>query len=129
MSHKGPGLHFPEVTGHWDTQPRPRASPKPPYLAVKPSGEAEQARTGLAAGAGEGAPAGAAPGPDAVGAAAQGPLVAGGGGGRPEEGAPQSGAGGGQRKWLRSPGGEPPPAPLPGGACGLPSKESRQKPT
>ena len=96
MSHKGPGLHFPEVTGHWDTQPRPRASPKPPYLAVKPSGEAEQARTGLAAGAGEGAPAGAAPGPDAVGAAAQGPLVAGGGGGRPEEGAPQSGAGGGR---------------------------------
>ena len=92
MSRKGPVLHFPEVTGRWDTQPRPRASPKPPYLAVKPSGEAEQARTGLAAGEGEGAPAGAAPGPDAVGAAAQGPLVAGGGGGRPEEGAPQSGA-------------------------------------
>ena len=37
--------------------------------------------------------------------------------------------GGGQRKWLRGPGGEPPPAPLPGGACGLPSKESQQKPT
>ena len=67
MSRKGPVLHFPEVTGRWDTQPRPRASPKPPYLAVKPSGEAEQARTGLAAGEG----------------------------GRPEEGAPQSGAGGG----------------------------------
>lgn len=61
-------------------------------LAVEPSGEAVRARTGWAAGAEVGAPAGAALDPDAVGAAVQGPLVAGGGGGKPVVGAPQSGA-------------------------------------
>ena len=35
---------------------------------------------------------------------------------------------GGQRKWLRGPGREHPPAPFPGMAFGLPSEESQQKP-
>lgn len=50
-------------------------------------------RTGQAVGAGEGAPAGVAPGPGVVGATVQEPLVAGGGGGKPGVGAPPSGAG------------------------------------
>lgn len=51
-----------------------------------------RARIEWVAGAEVGAPAGAAPDPGAVGAAVQGPLVAGGGGGKPVVGAPQSGA-------------------------------------
>lgn len=63
--------------------------------------------------AGAVAPAGAAPGSDAVGAAVQEPLVAGGGGGRPGVGAPQSGARGTQ-SGSEAPGGElPPPTILP----------------
>lgn len=60
------------------------------------------ARTGWAAGAGVGVPAGAAPDPGAVEAAMQEPLVAGGGGGKPVVGAHRFGAGE-QRKLLRGP--------------------------
>lgn len=95
--------------GHWDTQSRPLASPRPPYLAVEPLGEAVQARTGQAVGVEEGAPAGAAPGPGVVGAAVQGPLVAGGGGEKPAVGAPRSGAGGNQKSGSENASGETPP--------------------
>ena len=43
-----PGLHSPEVTGHWGTAQAPH--PRTSYLAAEPVGGAETARTGPVAG-------------------------------------------------------------------------------
>lgn len=108
VTSQGPLVSGLQPGGCWDPLSRPPVPPRPPYLAEVPVGEAGQARTGWVAGAGAGGPAGAAPGPDAVAAAVEGPLVAGGGAGRSVAGAPRSGAEEAKPASQRPPAGAPP---------------------